>query len=146
MSVLKYKDSKGNWVEASGIYCGGQLKTDIITRATENTFDLTKYMNCNKFYMIYTVQTGANDKICIFSSTNTADGSRWELSGNTTTSIGSGWDSDLIALASPVKSAGFPYETQTYHTSYENGIFTHLTANAYGIKEVGEKALVIYAE
>lgn len=143
MSVLKYKDASGNWVEVDGAMCGGQLKIDYIERATENSFDLTKYQNCNKFYMIYTVVTNAtSDLVCIFSSTDTADGSRWTLANaNTTTYIRSGWTQDLIYLANPIKKPTSGLDgIHTGLTTYENGIFTVLN------EEVGVSALVIYAE
>lgn len=142
MSVLKYKNSQGNWVEASDILCRGQLKIEQITRATENSYDLTKYKDCNDFLLFY--YTSA-DALCVFSPNYNADGTQWHwaLGAENKNNFSS---SDFIrSLFAPYEGASSLDPIPTNRTKYENGIFTYLHTDSYNENYVGVNAFVIYA-
>lgn len=57
MATMKAKNSAGEWVEVdSAISRGANLYIDQL-QATDNHFDLTKYVNCNHFILFYTAYT-----------------------------------------------------------------------------------------
>ena len=140
MSVLKYKDSQGNWV-ATDVYCGGQLKVDVIECATDTTFDLRKYQECNRFFLFYT----ANQVRYLFDSANVdtvpyrldSDADTWHLG---LWNIHGGNNDGAIATWEGANSTG----ANSY--KYEDGIFTWVTRDNNGTCEVGGCAIVIYAE
>jgi hypothetical protein len=141
MSVLKYKDARGNWVEAPQVYCGGQLKVDVIECATDTTYDLRKYAN-GRFFMFYT----ANKSRMLFDSAQ-PDGIRYFIdSDEDTWHLGLwnifGGNNDGAIATNEEWSTGSPSIAYTY----EDGIFTWTLKDAYGDAEVGGCAVVIYAE
>jgi hypothetical protein len=142
MSVLKYKDARGNWVEAPQVYCGGQLKVDVIECATDTTYDLRKYAN-GRFFMFYT----ANKSRMLFDSAQ-PDGIRYFIDSDADTwylglwNIFGGNNNGAIATNEEWSASGNP-PSQAY--TYEDGIFTWFLDNA-GECEVGGCAVVIYAE
>lgn len=175
MAVMKYKDTDGTWKELPGavvntIISNPQLKIDVIARTSENTYNLTKYQDCNRFIMFYTADEtfgAGNSVICVFDSECGDDTYmymlRKEVGDDTTglkrlaanTSNGDydvGWD---YAIARPQQTGGGGVGTTSANmrnmTRYRNGIFTFLNqkdnyANAGAEQIVGEYAIVIYAE
>lgn len=142
MSVLKYKDARGNWVEAPQIYCGGQLKVDFLTGVGgEQSLDLSKYKECNDFILIYETY----DDLCMFSPSFNADGSKWVMQERalTTGFLTAGeWLGQLIpALCQAVQYPSSLDGTRYDLTKYENNIFYVLPYNDYFMS-----AFVIYAE
>ena len=140
MSVLKYKDARGRWVEAPEVYCRGQLKVDVIECATDTTYDLRKYQECNHFFMFYT----ANQVRYLFDSAN-VDTIPYRLDSDPDTwylglwNIHGGNNDGAIATWEGANTTG----KNAY--KYEDGIFTWLQDNT-GKCEVGGCAIVIYAE
>lgn len=143
MAIVKYKDSKGNWVEASGIYCGGSLRVDVIQPMEDGvSFDLRKYQNCNRFLMYYT----GNLVRSLFDSTN-PDGIQYHIDADAGT-ITSDRGFECVQAPGTGENYGaiaeMPDGAKVCYT-YENGIFTWTQVDAYGEKRVGDSALVIYA-
>lgn len=175
MAVMKYKDSDGTWKELPGavintIIGNPQLKIDVIARKSVNTYDLTKYQNCNRFVMFYTADEtfgSGNSVICVFDSECGNDTYMYMLRkevGDDTTGLkrlaadatggdyNTGWD---YAIAKPQETGdagiGTTNANMANMTSYRNGIFTFLNqkdnyVNAGAEQIVGEYAIVIYAE
>lgn len=143
MSVLKYKDARGNWVEAPQIYCGGQLKVDVIECATDTTYNLRKYASCNRFFMFYT----GNKQRLMFDSAQ-PDGIRYHMNSDADTwylgiwNIFGGNNDGAIAINTEASESGL---SPTVAYKYEDGIFTWTLDNT-GECEVGGCAVVIYAE
>lgn len=57
MSVLKYKDDNGAWVEVDNtIFAPGSLKQTVITKASNTTFDLSPYIapGSTDFILLFT--------------------------------------------------------------------------------------------
>lgn len=142
MSVMKYKDASGNWVEVDSVLAGGQLKIDWIERATENSYDLTKYANCNDFLLFF---NNSGDRVSIFSPKYNADGSLWTMALGAETSTFS--NDDFIASLFSPRQAASSLDGVLYNlTKYENGILTYLSQDSYGENYVSMHAFVIYAE
>lgn len=147
MSVLKYKDASGNWVEATELYttgAAGQLKVDIIQPLEDGvSFDLTKYQNCNRFLLYYT----GNLNRSLFDSIN-PNGIQYLVDADAgSITVDRGFQ--CVQAPSTGENHGaiaeMPSGAKVCYT-YENGIFTWTLANAYGEKRIGDNALVIYAE
>lgn len=140
MSVLKYRDARGNWVEAPQVYCGGQLKVDVIECATDTTYDLRKYAN-GRFLMFYT----ANKTRYLFDSAQ-PDGVRYSIDSDADTwhlglwNIFGGNNDGAIATWEGANASG----ANSY--TYEDGIFTWILSDVQSGCEVGGCAVVIYAE
>lgn len=164
MAVMKYKDTDGTWKELPGAMVnvggasGAELKIDVITRATSTTFDLSKYANCNRFFLIYSAGNGTDLKKYIYDSSKTT-GYLYSLdgtsSGLTNDSYGSGITefvtdgysnaSEAKAIFSAVYDDGSSLGdggSQEYAQgdTVENNILTTQFA------QVGQSAIVIYAE
>lgn len=142
MSVLKYKDARGNWVEAPQVYCGGQLKVDFLTgTAGTKSIDLSKYKDCNDFILIYETY----DDICMFSPSYNADGSKWIMQERVfaTGFLTAGeWLGQLIpSLCQAVQYASSLDGTRYDLTTYENNIFTLRSGDDYFYN-----SFVIYSE
>ena len=145
MSVLKYKDASGNWVDADSVLAGGQLKIDYIERATENSFDLSKYVNCNDYIAFYeNYSMNGAGSLCVFSPNYNADGSQWDvqqraLGGFLTAGANSG--EFIASIASAVQHASSLDGTNYNLTTFENNILTVKSSGS----TVG-RAFVIYTE
>lgn len=140
MSVLKYKDASGNWVEASEIFCAGQLKVDVITPMEDGvSFDLTKYANCNRFLMYYT----GNLRRSLFDS-SVVDGYQYLVDADAGTVMVDKGYATVFGITGNEGAIAVEGEDNCY--TYENGIFTWTLVDSYGEKRIGDSALVIYAE
>lgn len=142
MSVLKYKDARGNWVEAPQVYCGGQLKVDFLTGVGGGqSLDLSKYKDCNDFILIYETY----DDLCMFSPSFNADGSKWvmeeriHISGFLT--AGEQAEKLIPSLCQPVQHASSLQGTNYTLTKYENNIFSLRNYDDYFMSSI-----VIYSE
>lgn len=145
MSVLKYKDASGKWVEATELYttgAAGQLKIEAIVPMEDGvSFDLTKYQNCNRFLMYYT----GNLVRSLFDSAQ-PDGYQYRIDADAgTVMVDRGIDQVFGVTKNEGAIAVIGDEGKSVYT-YENGIFTWTLADSYGEKRIGDSALVIYAE
>jgi hypothetical protein len=145
MSVLKYKDARGNWVEAKELFVAnapGELKVDFLTGVGGGqSLDLSKYKDCDDFILIYETY----DDLCMFSPSFNADGSKWvfeeriHYSGFLT--AGEQAEKLIPSLCQPVQHPSSLQGTNYNLTKYENNIFYVLPYNDYFMS-----AFVIYTE
>ena len=67
MSVLKYKDSKGNWVALDELFVAGApnltIREEMITKTSSHTFDLTKYQHLGRVWIMFSLALGSVDYI-----------------------------------------------------------------------------------
>lgn len=145
MSVIKYKNSQGQWVEASNIYCGGSLKIDYIAAAADRkSYDLSKYKDCNDYLLIYEyISSNGTGRIAVFSPNFNADGSEWTiqdqaLSGFLTRTPNE--DSLIRALCEPVEGSSSLAGADKNRTKFENNILSVVPEGA-----IFGEAFVIYA-
>lgn len=137
MSVLKYKDASGNWVETD-MLVSGQLKIEAVSRMSDKvSFDLTKYTN-GRFLLYYT----GNYVSRLFDSAQ-PDGYGYRINADGGTSAVDKGYKVLFGNSGEAPIAESTSEHNAY--TYENGIFTW-KQNLSGVCQVGESAVVIYAE
>lgn len=142
MSVLKYKDASGNWVEMDSVLTQGQLKVDYILPSEDGrSYDLTKYSNCNEYLMFYEYE----DRIAVFSPNFNTDGTQWNIEERALNGFLTRTTQDtgnfIKAICSPVQGASALEGANKNLTKFENNIFSVVPYDAY----LGE-AFVIYAE
>lgn len=145
MAIVKYKDSKGNWVEAPEIFCGGSLKIDYIAAATDGkSYDLSKYKDCNDYLLIYEYISGnGSGSVCFFSPGFNADGSKWVVQAQALDGFlprTPNEDSLIRAFCEPVQRPSSLDGTDYNLTQFENNVFSAKPYDA----TLGE-AFVIYA-
>lgn len=149
MATMKAKNSAGEWVEVdSAISRGANLYIDQL-QATDNHFDLTKYVNCNHFILFYAARTGSsgNYKKYIYDSQN-PDGYAYVLND---VSSSYGWgiyelfdytakqSNDAVFIKSESVSGSFITGSIVEGGTLEDMQFTHPN------KSLGTYGVIIYA-
>lgn len=136
MSVLKIKNASGRWVEVDSVLTQGQLKVDTVTKSEDGrSYDLTKYLDCNRFFLFYTESTVRY----LFDSAQ-VDGKAYRLDADA-----DGMNRGFERVFGVTGNMGAIATCETGESgdyTYENGVLT-FSANA---SSLGTSALVIYAE
>lgn len=147
MSVLKYKNSKGAWVE-SDVYCGSgalTIKEEMITKIDTHTFDLTKYQHLDRFWVMVTLAQGSIAYVKYALDLNNDVIMEIDAESNYGTLNG------IQALVNPPTSSARSMFTNGssdgYMWTYENGILTFDALNLTDVPVyVGSNALVVYPD
>lgn len=74
MGVMKVKNSAGDWVdvaEATAITNQGSIQFDTIHKTGDRTYDLSKYANCGRYFLFYSIGNASKHMLCYDSGNTT---------------------------------------------------------------------------
>ena len=148
MSVLKYKNSQGNWVEAPGVYCGNgalTLKEETITKIDTHTFDLTKYQHIARFWVMISLAQGGIDYVkYVFDPANDMI-----MKNQPENDYGSlhGIQGVVNVPTSSARSMFTDASGDGYMFTYEDGILRFSSFNLTNVPvNVGSQATIVYPD
>lgn len=155
MAILKAKNNAGEWVDVDSFFPtqgAGALHIDRISRTGTLTYDLSKYANCSRFFLIYSVGTTSKEMMCYDSANksgylyilNLEDGLETMNGINSfvTDNYTATYDYDSIFHAYYDSNGSFSGERGVLKCgTVVDGIYTH----RYTKHTVGQSAIVIYS-